>query len=207
MQAIELLAGEPFPNETKKARQAFNDYARMGPGRSLAKLHQYYNETTTEKPPAKALRTLAGWSTGFAWQARVAAYDSEVERQKNAALARRRAKAMEKGLALDYKRVMKLKHLASKLAGEIFDDSGEFVEDAIWLPDVKSIGSGEFAERVDIVRFNRAILEEFRAILDDLAKETGGRKQRHDITTGDKPLGEVVSSALETAWKSPQPKS
>jgi hypothetical protein len=45
------------------------------------------------------------------------------------------------------------------------------------VPDVKSIGSGEFAERVDLVRFNAALLEQFRGTLDDIAQEVGQRKQ------------------------------
>ena len=37
---------------------------------------------------------------------------------------------------------------------------------------------GEFAERVDIERFNAAIISEVRGVLDDIAKETGGRAQK-----------------------------
>jgi hypothetical protein len=55
----------------------------------------------------------------------------------------------------------------------------------VWLPDVKQIGGGEHAERVDIVRFNAALIEQYRGTLDDLAKETGGRKQKMEVTGKD----------------------
>lgn len=182
---IDLLAGKPKEKETKKAMQACNDYLRMGPGRSLAKLHQTYTEYGPEKPPTRHLATLKTWSTNYGWQARVNEYDTEIERQKTEYLEQRRIDALNTGLALDYERILKLKHLADKLENEIWNEEGEFIRDTVWLPDVKQIGGGEFAERVDIVRFNQAILSEFRAILDDLAKETGGRKHQHEVTGTD----------------------
>jgi hypothetical protein len=44
----------------------------------------------------------------------------------------------------------------------------------------KQVGAGEFAERIDLVRFNASILAEYRSTLADLAAETGGRRQRVD---------------------------
>ncbi len=43
----------------------------------------------------------------------------------------------------------------------------------IWLPDVKSIGTGPTAERVDLVQFNAPLIRELRACLDDIAAELG----------------------------------
>jgi hypothetical protein len=48
------------------------DYFLMGGGRSLSKLHKMYVEATSNKPPTKHLRILAGWSTRHHWQARIA---------------------------------------------------------------------------------------------------------------------------------------
>lgn len=45
----------------------------------------------------------------------------------------------------------------------------------VWARDVKALAGGR---TVDVVRFNPAILSEFRAVIDDIAKETGGRRQR-----------------------------
>jgi hypothetical protein len=45
----------------------------------------------------------------------------------------------------------------------------------VWARDVRALAGGK---TVDIVRFNSALLAELRATLDDIAKETGGRRQR-----------------------------
>lgn len=55
----------------------------------------------------------------------------------------------------------------------------------VWARDVKGLGRGEQFHTVEIVRFNAAIFAEFRATLDDIAKETGGRRQKVEHS-GDK---------------------
>ena len=57
--------------ETRKAHDALQDYWLMGSGRSIRKLLQKYNEPDTESPPTRHFATLAGWSTRYAWQARI----------------------------------------------------------------------------------------------------------------------------------------
>ena len=196
---IELLAGEKQERETKKAMQACNDYLRMGAGRSLEKLSRIYSDPMPDKPPTRHIATLKIWSAKFGWVARSNIYDAEIERQKNEYIEARRFDSLKTGLALDYERVLKLKHLADTLEREIWQDDGEFVTDNIWVPDVKQIGGGEYAERVDIVRFNQPILTEFRAILDDLAKETGGRKSQHNLS------GEIAIAEMSLdEWKKRQ---
>lgn len=131
-------------------------------------------------PPVKRFATLADWSTTFGWQARAAAYDAGIEREKNEALEARRREAMQTGLALDFERVIELKRLADFLKSQVYEqgEGGDYHN--IWLPDVKQVGSGEDAQRVDIERFNGALLEQLRGTFDDLAKETGGRKQKRE---------------------------
>lgn len=182
MAKVELLAGEKLERETKRATQACNDYLRMGAGRSLLKLHRTYAEYGPEKPPTRHLATLKIWSSSFAWQERAVAYDAEIERQKNEYTEQRRREAMETALALDYERVLELKRMFGLLDRELYetDEKGNiigFKRETVWVPDVKQIGGGQFATQVDIERFNRAIFEIRRGLLDDLAKETGGRKQ------------------------------
>lgn len=182
---IEPLTGQRQPKETKRAVQSCNDYLLMGAGRSLEKLWQRYQAVTDPLPPTRRITTLKQWSTDYGWVARADEYDAKVEAEKTALVEARRRDAIDTGLALDYERILKLKHLADTLGREIWSDDGKFIKDAIWLPDVKQIGGGEYAERVDLVKFNQAILTEFRAILDDLAKETGGRKSRQEVTGAD----------------------
>jgi hypothetical protein len=178
---VELLAGQRQEKETKRAIQACNDYLRMGPGRSLQKLHRFYTESAPYKPPVKALRTLKGWSAQFGWQERANDYDTEIERQKNELAEARRREAMEAGLALDYERVLKLQTLADFLFGQIAEEDPAGKRPNVWLRDVKGIGKGADFERVEIERFNAALIGEFRATLDDIAKEVGGRKQQTEL--------------------------
>lgn len=61
----------PVDGETAKASQALNDYAQLGPGRSLAGLCERY-QSRAETAPTRQLTTLKQWSTTYDWQARVA---------------------------------------------------------------------------------------------------------------------------------------
>jgi hypothetical protein len=181
--AVELVYGERKERETKKAILACNDYLRMGPGRSLQKLHDRYQAVSEPLPPTRRITTLKRWSKDFEWQKRAADYEAYLDHQKTEMAERRRRQAMEQGLALDYERVTVLKNLTSLLLGEMLKKdpaTGKLIN--IWLQDAKQIGSGIDAERVDIEHFNAAIIRELRGLLDDLAKETGGRKEKHEFS-------------------------
>lgn len=173
------LVGKRQPGETAKAVQACNDYLRMGPGRSLAKLWQEYGRSTAVKPPTVSLRTLENWSSQHGWQLRAADYDAAADAEMEREAAKHRRQIVEDGFALDHERIRALKRLADLLEGEIYED------DKRWLPDVKQVGAGDLAEKIDITRFNSALIDQFRGTLDDLAKETGGRKQRSELTGKD----------------------
>ena len=189
-ETVRLLAGERQSGESYRAIQACNDYLRMGPGRSLTELLAGYAETR-QNAPTQRLHTLKGWSRAYAWQERAASYDARLEDAKNA----RAREIMESGLALAHERVNKLKSLANFLEEQMMERGENGVYHNVWVPDVKQIGRGDSAERVDIEHFNSAIISEYRATLDDIAKETGGRvnKQQTDITSGGKPLQPPVS--------------
>ena len=171
---LEPLAGQRQKNETAKAVQACNDYLRMGPGRVIADLWRRYAKSDQESPPTVYLGTLKKWSSYYDWVERAEQYDLQLEEQKN----QRRDDIMASGLALTHERVEKLKWLARFLEVQILEQGEDGVYHNVWIPDVKQIGSGDTAERVDIERFNSALISEYRATLDDLAKETGGRKTR-----------------------------
>lgn len=207
----QLLAGEQNTGESRKAIIACNDYLRMGPGRSLAKLLEHYQLqqrylTDAKTPPTKRLKTLKDWSAGYGWQERAALYDAENERQKTE-YARQ---IMQTGLALAHERAERLKDMAALLETEILTrKDGHLVN--VWLPDVKQVGSGEFAERVDLVRFNHQLIEQWRGLLDDLARETGGRRlktenlnidysqltddQLQRVAAGEDPINVILSTA------------
>lgn len=192
------MAGERKDNETDKAVIACNAFMRMGAGRSLVKLLAKRNKTQLKAISTDSLNTIQHWSSDFNWSERASVYDAEIEEKRNEA----RSKAIDDGLALDYERVTKLKRLASFLERQIYAGAKEVktvvdVDDQdaalittnpfpnVWLRDVKQIGGGEFAEKVELVRFNAPLIDQYRGVLDDLAKETGGRKVKTELTGKD----------------------
>lgn len=149
----------------------------MGSGRKVSDLWRKYTESDKNTQPTRSYNTLRKWSSEYGWRERADSWDAELERQKN----ERRRQVMSDGLALDFERVDKLKRLGHFLLEQIYEQGEDGLYHNVWLPDVKQIGSGDSAERIDIERFNAAIISELRGVLDDLAKETGGRRQKHDI--------------------------
>ncbi len=158
--------------------QACNDWLRMGPGRTIPRLLELYKKSGENVAPTLSMGTLINWSSHYDWPSRAPLYDAHLEEEKN----RRAKEIMASGLALAYERVATLQKLADTLEQEIYERGETGVLHNIWLPDVKQVGSGEYAERVDLERFNGSILEQFRGVLDDIAREVGGRKQRSEIS-------------------------
>jgi len=89
--------------------------------------------------------------------------------------------ALVEGYALKEHRVYKLSILAALMEKDLF---GGF----IWTDQVKGVGSGLIAEIVDYEEFNASEVVQYRGVLDDIAKEVGGRVQKTDVTSG----GEVI---------------
>lgn len=77
--------------------------------------------------------------------------------------------ALRTGLALRAERVKKLMRLAELLEGDLF--AGK-----VWLDDVKAVGSGAAATIYEYEKFNSPEIEQYRAILDDIAREVGHRR-------------------------------
>lgn len=101
--------------------------------------------------------------------------------------------ALSEGLALKGNRVTKLKQLAALMERDLF---GGF----LWLDQVKGVGSGEKALIVDYEEFNKAEVAEYRGVLDDIAKETGGRAQ--NVNLGNKDGAPLV---FEVHYVNPPP--
>lgn len=177
MSALVLLTGERQLRESAKAVQACNDYLRMGPGRSLAELHRQYIGIHGNAAPTRSRNTLLRWSSRYSWSKRAETYDTRLEAEKN----ERAREIMQTGLALAHERVEKLKELAAFLEDQIKEQNEAGQYDNVWLPDAKQIGSGKDAERVNLERFNSALIEQYRATLDDIAAETGGRQRKHAV--------------------------
>lgn len=176
---LELLAGVRRNKESDKAVQACNDWLRLGSGRTLPKLLEKYS--LIQDNPTNSYDTLAAWSSRYNWSERASEYDAQWEERKNA----EREASLNYGLALDYERVERLKRLADFLEGQIYEQGEAGIYHNVWLPDVKQIGRGDDAERVDIERFNGSLISEYRSVLDDLAKEVGGRIKKSELSGKD----------------------
>jgi hypothetical protein len=174
MSTLIPLTGNRECRESAAAVVACNDYLRMGPSRSLAKLQHLYVERRKNageaSVPTSRNRTLEGWSARFGWQERAEAYDASLEGEKNI----RAHEILNSGLALPHERVVKLKELFEILECEL---SGG----ALWMKRVKGVGYGENYEKVSERVYNGQIVSDLRGILDDLADETGGRVQRQQV--------------------------
>jgi hypothetical protein len=98
--------------ETNKARQAFEDYYNLGPGRSLRILHKQYCQQTDDKPPTVRLKTIALWSTELGWQDRIAERDLEIAKTHLEVIKK---KATETGYAVFWKRIHDLGLIAERI--------------------------------------------------------------------------------------------
>lgn len=158
--------------ETAKAKKAFVDYYNLGPGRSLRILFEQYRTAPKAEVPTRRMATIRNWSSKHGWQERVIERDAEIAQAQFEEIKQR---ATETGYAVFQKRIWDLGQMAEILFDEVQDEQKR------WLADVKSIGQGENAERVDIVRFNEGLLRQFRGTLDDIAKEMGERQKNINL--------------------------
>jgi len=131
-----------------------------------------YHKVPRDTAPTHSKDTLLKWSQKYGWANRAELYDAEIEAERDAAARAYANEITEEGLALIHERVKTLK----ALAGRLLDDMKEV--DLVWLRDVKQIGSGKQAERVDLIRFNAPLFQQLRGVLDDIAKEMGHRVQK-----------------------------
>ena len=144
----------------------------MGPGRSLGSLLNRYAGIDQNSPPTQSEGTLKQWSSRFDWYERSVLFDSKWESYKNEV----RHKIFNTELALDYERVVRLNQLGDFLLRQLYEKGEDGSFHNLWMPEVKIIGYGENAEAVETERFNHHLINQIRGVLDDLAKETAGRK-------------------------------
>lgn len=180
---------ERLKGERGKAYNAFCDYCQMGVGRSLRKLHENYVVRLRDKGgtdlPTKHTTTLGRWSSRYAWQERAAEYDLAMCEVSQAGIE----KEALTGVARPANRIQRLKKIFEDLSHMIYEENEDFEinhpgrRPFLWLKEVKIIGSGVAAREITTYRYNTAIVGDFRGLLDDLSKETGGRRAQLDVTS------------------------
>lgn len=173
-----------LPGEPALWYHRFERFRLMAPVRSIPKVYREEKQSqnaekhrkTQKAQPENPDSTWYAMARLWRWEERAAAWDAELDAELEKEIAAERKKVLRSELALQHKRVELLNRKAKQLA-EITD-----TEDQIWLLDVKSIGTGPDAERVDLVQFNDAAFKELREYLTDIADEMGERKKQDNST-------------------------
>ncbi len=160
--------------ETVRAKRAWADYLAMGPERSLSSLAERYWTARTQgvSVPTVRLMTLADWSRHFDWQARLKQIADDEAKAAEEREAAYRREVMESGYAVAHERVVALKRLAVQLLDEL-EKQGK-----LWVLETRSLGKNG---TVDLEKFNAAEVEQFRGLLDDIAREKGERRDKSDV--------------------------
>ena len=156
-------AWEKREDETSRAYEAFQLYLRMGPQeRSLRKVHdELYGED------AGNMRYVKKWSSRHSWVDRSAAHDQHMAEQRR----QEYEEEMTTGLAHAGARVQKLKKLHDRLEEEL--------EENLWIEDIKLASNGT---QVSIMKYNSSLVRDYLRALKALAKETGGRTDKLNVT-------------------------
>ncbi len=177
---VQLIVGERAEDEQPHHIMACNDYLRMGRGRSIPKLHEHYVkmvEIAKEKGqpiydvPTESKGTMHAWSTKFGWVQRADAYDAAMEERRNMEAA----KILETGYAVTHQRVALLDDLTRRVMG-LLDEKG------ITRRIHKGIGWGDEFKIIEEEEFREGEIKQVRGLLDDLAKETGGREKNVNLS-------------------------
>jgi hypothetical protein len=162
--------------ETPGAKQAFLDYLAMGTKRSMKKLHKQYRDSDLYvqdmrkdgSPPTRQIKQLKAWSVAHRWQKKLnQVQDEQIEvilkeqRRSLAELAR-------EGFANPVERIRALNELAEALLERLRDEN-------LLTTVIKQVGSGKSTKQVEEAKIDTPAIQQFRGILEDLAKETGGR--------------------------------
>ena len=171
------LPWEQRPDEPNKWFDRFSRFCLLGPNRTLDAVYAICarkpkSRKVAKRRGARASGVSKAWREAverWQWRERAAEWDKNERRKQQELYDAQQHAILEKGFALQTERVSKLDQLARQLWDELQET------DKRWLPDAKSIGTGDNAERIDLIRFNAPLVAQFRETLNDLAMETNGR--------------------------------
>lgn len=102
-------------------------------------------------------------------------WQRDVRGRTNRAIEEGQEAALKSGLAVRGERVRQLNEMADILRAELLGGK-------LWVDRVRGIGSGEDFKRVEEQEFNRAELDLWRTLVDDIAREVGGRRVENHQT-------------------------
>jgi hypothetical protein len=170
-----LLYGRAHKGETERAIVACNTYLAMGITRSLTKLGELFVEEANrgKQVPTVSYGVLTYWSARYDWVARAKVFDRNQEAQRSSIAVRE----LETGLSIPGNRVAELKKLANYLLSEV--EQGK-----LYLTRYTQTARGKESESREYLIYNSSLIHDIRGLLEDIAKETGGRIARAEIAIG-----------------------
>ena len=170
--------------EPGKVNRALRAYLLLGQARSLAALQT----GLAAQNRLVSLRQLRAWCKSYAWDERARHYDELCSQREGQERAERRWRVLQEGLSTSLERVDELKERYAALKKDLLR------EERVWLVEVKyqRMEDGHF-ERVENLRFNAALIAQARGLLADLARETGGRVLRSELSAA--PTGQDANPA------------
>jgi hypothetical protein len=174
---------EQIEGESMTWFRRFDRYRLMVFGRSVAAVFQeeYSKKLDNTRKSMEPDGTWYKIAEKWQWEARAAQWDAFQAEEAEKIIAREREIVFRSGFALVHKRVQSLDRILNKLIDMTED------QDKVWIPDVKAIGNGPGAERVDLVNFNAplfALIDKYKA---SIAAEMGERVKKKDITVTELP--------------------
>ncbi|HEY3991520.1 MAG TPA: hypothetical protein VGM01_01460 [Ktedonobacteraceae bacterium] len=157
---------EEWREDRKQAQQGETEKGRKRPGIDI---------TLEQELPKEAPSKWRAMARKYRWEERASAWDAHQIAEIEQKVSAEKTKVLLTGYALMYRRVAQLNEQVEQLIAMTKDS------DKVWMPDVKSIGTGPTAERVDLVTFNAQLFHEIRATFDDIAKEVGERVKKQEM--------------------------
>lgn len=159
----------------------FRSYLLMSFKRSVNAVFQLEAEENRGNQKLEAHGYWYEYAKKYRWEERVQAYDTEWIEEQDKLIAQEREVVLRTGFALQHKRIQSLDSILNKLIDMLEDNKN------IWMPDVKAIGNGPNAERVDLLSFNAPIFTLIEKYHASIAAEMGERVKRKDITVTELP--------------------
>lgn len=159
-----------------------------------------YNEERQRKGKKSAKNLPGSWNKAVAawdWRARAEAYDKHMEAERLRQTAEAEQRVLGEALAQRYGRIERLIELEKRLYQDLAEAG------RLWPVEVR----GEGEEVRQRMRFNSALVREYRGVLEDIAAELGHRKDHGDLVNvmvwsaeeWKKQAAERLAQATETA--------
>lgn len=183
----------------------FSLYRDMGPERTkLGAVHLAETKAVAEGRKKQSKRVAGAWNAAIArwqWEARASAYDAEQQRLLEQKLAQDKENALNTGLGQMHERVKALKDMEALVKGEIIASSlaATLVQEGLEHDEdgnergSSSKESEKRRKRRRLQGISATLLEQWRGLLDDIAKEKGERIKKTELSGKD---GEPIKAEI-----------